>query len=212
MRHFLLPGPVAALAFGVGVTTAQAGLIAATGGTNGATASLIGTRRGAVAMATVTVAADQYSGAATSAQVASSGEVHWQSGPMGDRRRRPLREILCRQRRRCWAAGRGIGSGLAVGTGVAPAFPPAGLLSTASALTALPPAALRLPDNDCCAIRPPEALRAANRKTSIDTPERQKQTYAHISVRLWTPDFYGSWTPLTTTLGFSPESNGKLIF
>ena len=31
------------------------------------------------------------------------------------------------------AAGRGIGTGLAVGTGVAPAFPPAGQLSTASA-------------------------------------------------------------------------------
>ena len=35
-------------------------------------------------------------------------------------------------------AGRGIGSDLAVGTGVAPAFPPAGRLSTSSATAALP--------------------------------------------------------------------------
>ncbi len=38
------------------------------------------------------------------------------------------------------------------------------------------PAALRLSDNGCCAIRPPEALRAANRKTGIAMPENQKQT------------------------------------
>jgi hypothetical protein len=33
-----------------------------------------------------------------------------------------------------------------------------------------------LSDNGCCAIRPPEALRAANRKTGISMPENQKQT------------------------------------
>jgi hypothetical protein len=38
------------------------------------------------------------------------------------------------------------------------------------------PAALRLPDNDCCAIRPPEALRAAKRKTGIFMPQDQKPT------------------------------------
>jgi len=36
------------------------------------------------------------------------------------------------------AAGRGIGSDLVVGTGVAPAFPPADPLSTSSATAALP--------------------------------------------------------------------------
>ena len=98
MRHYLLFGPVATLAFGVGMTTAPAGLVAASSGTNGASASLIGTRRGAVAMAAITVATDQYSGATAGAEVASSGEVHWQSGPMGYRRPRPLRGILRVQR------------------------------------------------------------------------------------------------------------------
>jgi hypothetical protein len=35
------------------------------------------------------------------------------------------------------------------------------------------PAALRLPDDDCYAIDPPKALRAAKRKTGIDIPEHQ---------------------------------------
>ena len=39
----------------------------------------------------------------------------------------------------------------------------------------LGPAALRLPDDDCCAIRPPEALRAARRKTSMFMLEIQNQ-------------------------------------
>lgn len=52
-------------------------------------------------------------------------------------RRRALREMLCRQRSRCWgAAGRGIGSDLVVGTGVAHAFPPTDRLSTSSATSA----------------------------------------------------------------------------
>jgi len=125
MRHYLLFGPVATLAFGVGMKIAQAALVAPTGGTHGLATSLIGTWRGAVAIATITVAADKRGGVTAGAEVASSGEIHWQSRPMGNRRRRSRREILCRQRRRYWAAGRGIGSGLAVGTGVAPAFPPA---------------------------------------------------------------------------------------
>jgi len=98
MRHFLLFGPVAALAFGVGMPTAPAGLIPATGGTDGATASLIGTRVRTVTMAAITVAADEYGGATRCAQVAASGKVHWQSRPMGFRRLRPLRGILRVQR------------------------------------------------------------------------------------------------------------------
>ncbi len=111
MRHFLLSGSVTALPFGVGVTTAQAGLIAATSGTNRTTASLVGTLRRAVAVAAIAVAADEYGGATAGAQVASPGKVHWHSGPMGSRRRRPLREILCRQRRPSGL--RGATSGLA---------------------------------------------------------------------------------------------------
>ena len=37
------------------------------------------------------------------------------------------------------------------------------------------PAALRLPDDNCRAIHPPEALRAAQRKTGIFMPQIQKQ-------------------------------------
>lgn len=84
MRHFLLPGPVTALPVGVGVATARAGLIAAAGGTNRTAARLLGTLRSAVALAAITVAADEYGGAAAGAQVASSGKVHWQWRPMAN--------------------------------------------------------------------------------------------------------------------------------
>jgi hypothetical protein len=68
----------------VGVTPRQAVLIPATGGTNRPAASLIGTLCRAVAVATITVAADEYGGAATRAQVAASGDVHWRSGANGE--------------------------------------------------------------------------------------------------------------------------------
>lgn len=93
-------------------------------------------------------------------------------------------------------AGRGIGTDLAVWTGVAPAFPPASGLSTPSPALALPsrrpsglfvrslqltlhgppatPAALRLPDDG--SLRNPSAPSpaGANRKTSIFMPDIQK--------------------------------------
>ena len=99
MRHFLLSGPVTALSFGVGVTTAQTRLIAATGGTHGAPAGLVGALRSAVAMATITMAANEHGGATAGAQVASSGKVHWHTRPMGSPRGRPLCGILRVQRR-----------------------------------------------------------------------------------------------------------------
>ena len=83
MRHFLCSGPVTALALGMGVTATQAGLIAAASGTQGVAAGFFGAGRGAVTVASIAVATDQHGGAATGAQVASSGKVHWQSGPMG---------------------------------------------------------------------------------------------------------------------------------
>jgi hypothetical protein len=83
MRHFLLPGPVTALAFGVGVTAAPAVLIAATRSTGGLSACLVGTVRGAVALATITVAANEHRRATSGAQVTSSREIHWPSRPMG---------------------------------------------------------------------------------------------------------------------------------
>ena len=83
MRHFLRPkgvqshsGPITLLTFGVGVTTVQTVLIATTGGPDRASARLSGTSAGAVALAAVAVAANQYGGAAAGAQIASSGEVH----------------------------------------------------------------------------------------------------------------------------------------
>jgi len=83
MRHFLRFGPVTALPLCMRVTAAQAVLIAAAGRTQGVVAGLLGAGRGAVAIAAITAAADQHGCAATGAQVASSGKVHWQSGPMG---------------------------------------------------------------------------------------------------------------------------------
>ena len=77
MRHFFVFGPVTALALGVGMTASPAGLIAATGGTDSGASSLLRTRLGAVALAAVAVAANQYGGAAARAQIASSREVHW---------------------------------------------------------------------------------------------------------------------------------------
>jgi hypothetical protein len=43
MRHFLLFGPIPALAFGVSMTTSPTRLIAATGGMDGVASCVIGT-------------------------------------------------------------------------------------------------------------------------------------------------------------------------
>lgn len=45
------------------------------------------------------------------------------------------------------------------------------------------PAALRLPDDDCCANDPPNALRAAKRKTGIDIPKRQNPNPTNLRKR-----------------------------
>ena len=66
----------------MGVTAAPACLVAATGGTNGLVACAFRTRHSAVAMASITVAADDDGGATAGAEVTSSGRFHWQSGPM----------------------------------------------------------------------------------------------------------------------------------
>ena len=83
MRHFLLSGPVTALPFGVGMAAAQAVLVSAAGGSNRTAAGLLGAPRGAVAMAAITVAANEHGRAAPGAQVASSGKIHWHTRPMG---------------------------------------------------------------------------------------------------------------------------------
>ena len=97
------------------------------------------TSSGAVAVAAITMAAHKHGSAAAGAQVASSGDIHWQSGPMervdGDAR---FVKYYAGNVAAVGAAGRGIGTGLAVGTGVAPAFPPASWLSTPSPMLALP--------------------------------------------------------------------------
>ena len=147
MRHFLRPkavqshsGPITLLTFGVGVTTAQTVLIAITGGPDRAAACQVGTSRGAVALATVAVAANEYGGAAAGAQIASSREVHgspWPMGKDGDARFVTYTLHAASLRRSC---GRGIGAGLAVGPDAVPVFPPADQISTASA-TLTPPLA-----------------------------------------------------------------------
>jgi hypothetical protein len=59
-----------------------------------------------------------------------------------------------------------------------------------------------LPDDDCCAIHPPEALRAAKRKTGIFMPEIQNPKShpactARYAENSSPPNFYGNGTPLT---------------
>ena len=181
MRHFLLPSPVLTLTFGVGTAAAMRVLIATASGSYRLMACLWRTSPRAIAVAAITVAADQHGGAAAGTKVAPSWEFHWQLGPMGSRRRRALREILCRQRRRCWGCGARHRNWLGgwdrcracVSTGWS-AFYRIGDLSATDHPYRSTSAALRLPDDDCFAIRSPGALRAANRKTSIFMPDRQK--------------------------------------
>lgn len=72
MRHFAPPLAVAALARGMGLAAATARLIAPAGrGERGAPRPLRAAAR-AIAIAAITVAADQHGGAAARAQVASS--------------------------------------------------------------------------------------------------------------------------------------------
>ena len=176
MRHFLLSGPVTALSFGVGMTARTTGLIARASGAHGTLASGLGADLRAVAVAAIAMAANQYGGTAAGAQEASSRSIHGQLRPMDCGQRRALREILCRQRGpRQGASGRDSGSDLAVWPGVAPAFPPAGLLFTPSpSLCRTSFAKRRLLRN-----RPPEALRAAKRKTGIVMPAIQKLKSTH---------------------------------
>jgi len=82
MRHFLLSGPVAALSLGVGGAPGQTGLIATPSIAQRLLPCFMGTVRGAVAVAAIAVAANQHGGAATGTEKASSGRVHWRSGPM----------------------------------------------------------------------------------------------------------------------------------
>ena len=87
MRHFLLSGPVSTLAFGMGAAASMRVLIATAGSPHRLLACL---RRAslAVAIATITIAANKHGGAAAGAQVAASWEIswefHWQIRPMGD--------------------------------------------------------------------------------------------------------------------------------
>ena len=73
MRHFLLPNPVLTLAFGVGTAAAMRVLIAVASGSYRLLPCLRRTSPAAIAVAAITVAADQHGDAAACAQVASSG-------------------------------------------------------------------------------------------------------------------------------------------
>ncbi len=185
MRHFLLPSAVSTLALGMGETATMRVLIATAGSPYRLLACLRRATISAVAIAPITEAAHQHRGAAAGAQVASSGNIHWHSGPMEGRRRRALREILCRQRRRCWGCGARHRNWLGgwdrcracVSTGQSAFYSIAdtgatftqtkrALRSSASAhydtvlWRSLPRFACQT--MDCFAIHPPQALRAAN--------------------------------------------------
>lgn len=72
MRHFCLPGTVAALARSMGVATTQTRLIALTGSLEGMGASHLRTTTSTVALATVAVAANDDRRAAAGAEIVSS--------------------------------------------------------------------------------------------------------------------------------------------
>jgi len=71
------------------------------------------------------------------------------------------------------------------------------------------PAALRWPDDDCCAIDPPKALRAAKRKTGINLPERQNQNPINYRKRDSSKQLHCYTYPqlLLKTTATSPGSN-----
>jgi len=72
MRHFCLPGAVAALACSMRVAATQTRLIALTGSFKGMGASHLRTITSAVALATVTVAANNDRCATAGAEIVSS--------------------------------------------------------------------------------------------------------------------------------------------
>lgn len=75
MRHFLAAGTVATLAFGMGQSPPMAGLVACPRFPHQAAPGHLGAALGAIALAAITVAADEYRLATARAEVASSG-VH----------------------------------------------------------------------------------------------------------------------------------------
>ncbi len=196
MRHFLHSSLVPALPLRMGATAAQTVLITDSSGANRALPRLISARRGAVAVAAITVATDQYGRAATGAQVVSSRRVHWQSGPMESRRPRPLREILCLQRR--LGELRGTTSELAWRLGPVSCL----RFHRPDSVLLHPPISCRASlarQSDRFAITPPKALRAATRNTGISIPEIQKlqspQPIHHYGTP--TPNCYAVGAPLT---------------
>ena len=82
MRHFLAFGPVTALAFGMRPTSSMAGLVALSRFPHRAAPGHLGATSGAIALPTITVAADEHRLAAARAEIASS-RFHGASGPMG---------------------------------------------------------------------------------------------------------------------------------
>ena len=170
MRHFLLFGAVAALAFGMGMTTLPAGLIAASGSADGGASCLSRTRFGAIALAAIAMAANNHRLAATRTQVASSGEIHGQKRANGGRQQHPLRGILGMQR--CPSGQRGAASELAWWLGPMSLrhlqrlrcfYRNGNIGATAPPSTRIPnPAALRLPDGSLLR-KPPAGCSAGSR-------------------------------------------------
>ena len=78
MRHFLLPGTVAALAHGVFVAARKACLIALPGSFKGMGASQLRTATSAVALAAVAVTANNDRCATAGAEIVSCGRFHRQ--------------------------------------------------------------------------------------------------------------------------------------
>ena len=83
IRHFVPPRTVLALPFGMQVSPATRVLVAPTGLAQTMGPGRVRTGSRAVTVAAITVATNHDGGAAAGAQVASSRNFHWRSGPMG---------------------------------------------------------------------------------------------------------------------------------
>ncbi len=84
MRHFVgLFAAIATLPCGMGVASAQAGLVALTGALDATGANQSGALSAAVPVAAITVAADDYGCAAAGTQVASWVWLHRHMRPTG---------------------------------------------------------------------------------------------------------------------------------
>ena len=105
MRHFLHPVPIAALPFGMPMSSLTGGLVTPSGVSHGALTGGLRAALTAITVAAITAAANRHRLATAGAQVASSGNFHRPSGPMGlDGNARFVTYLACNVA--CWLRAR----------------------------------------------------------------------------------------------------------